>query len=252
MNLNDSKSPIVCFFILLWLIVNSCEASTWHGYSSLGLGFVNANHRQLLTLEPAPSVNELVNSYTNNSGDHHSFMLGFGFEKPYKKLFNQVELRLGLEGVYLRSDKMEGVVQPFVNGGNFDTRGFGYDIDNYLLLAKGSFRITDYIKDWGGYLDLGIGLSFNHLSEYYEFVPTDSSSVVMPAPFGNSSTNKLGFSIGVGLMHKVSTYSEILIGYRYLNTGNGVLSKSTAHPFALDNLVSPAFGHHMLTMTIKL
>lgn len=227
---------------------DSAVASNWQGYATAGLGLTMTKHAQDITLSSTPL---LINRYVSESNSHPSFLLGAGLDELFMTFKKGAELRFGLEGLYIRNDGANGTIFPFINGGSFDTRNFKYDIDNYLVLAKGRLNKAKLIKSWDGYFDFGVGASINRLSSYKEYRPQSSSSVPMLQPFGKASTTKFAVSLGGGVSHKVGKRSAISVGYRYINSGNGVLMRSSTYPVALSKLKSAALGHHMLVMSVR-
>jgi opacity protein-like surface antigen len=240
------KIPLqVC--LTLGLNASLAGASDWQIYAVLGTGAADSKRSQDVTLNNNP----LVNRYVNDSISQSSLLLGVGLDKQFASLKQGLVLRLGIEGVALRNTSIEGTIHPFVNGGSFDTRRFGYDLDNCLLLAKGRFITSKLVKSWKGYFDLGAGVSLNRLSNYYEYRPQGSSSVPMADPFRNHTSAKFAFSLGLGITTKAGRSSEFSIGYRYINTGNGVLSRSQTHPNAVDRLTAKKRGDHFIAMSIR-
>lgn len=227
------------------------QANVWHNFVSLGLGLTQTGHSQDLTLIPTPFPGR-TDRFVNTSKSHLTTQLGGGSEHLFKSFSSQTELWIGGEGVYLRSDGAPGQVLPSINVGNFDRLNFSYDIESYLLLVKGKIKQRAlFNKDWGGYIDAGLGLGFNRLSNYLETIPTGSTTLPMQSPFGSKTRSGLAYSIGFGFSRNIGSRSEISFGYRYLNSGKGSLN-TTPIQTTNNRLQSRALGHHVLTMTVRI
>lgn len=245
-----NRKLALLFGLLLGGESSLAVAANSHNYISVGLGITQTSHSQDLQLLTAPAPG-LTHRYVSSSTSHLTSSLSIGREGLFKEVGSDGELWFGAEGLYIRSDGASGSVHRFINvGPNFARLNFSYDIDSYLLLAKGKYKKAQLFKDWGGYVDAGIGIGITRLSNYQERIPLGSTAAPMSSPFGAKTKSNLTFSIGVGVTHKVGYHSEVSLGYRYINSGKGSLDTTPIQSTSA-RLQSGVLGHHLLTMTIR-
>lgn len=235
-----------CLFALISMPAMS---SDWHPYSVMGLGFSYTNQTQRLTLQASPAPG-LVNQYESAKTSASTKLVGFGVSKIMASANAESDFSVGMEALYMRNDEVPGMIRPLINVGFFDTLNFSYDMSSLLLLAKATMNTAHIIKEWGGYLDFGAGASINRLSSYLETTPSGSTAIPMSNPFGNKTNTQFAFSVGAGFTHKVATRSEVSIGYRYINTGKGLLDTSSSQGTS-ERLSFKDFGRHLLTFAVR-
>lgn len=111
-------------------------------------------------------------------------MLGFGVVKHYKTLSNEAKVYFGAEASYLHNDNLSGNIHPATNlAPNIDTLRYHFRLDSAALLVNAKVVKENMLKTWGGYLKVGLGGSYNHLSNYHATIPPGSGTVPMLAPF---------------------------------------------------------------------
>lgn len=235
----------------LVLISLPAQSISWHPYAVMGLGVLQTSQTQNLTLQTSPSPG-LVNQYQSNSTAKYTKLVGLGAQKTAMMLKADTSLLVGMEALFLNNQEASGLVRPMINvGPNFDVLNFSYNLNSFLFLAKTTLSKAALIKEWGGYLDLGVGGSLNHLSSYSEVAPVGSTAIPMASPFADRSQAQFAFSIGAGLTHLVASRSEISLGYRYIYTGTGRFgsspSQSGSQRLSFNNL-----GHHFLTLAARI
>lgn len=253
MKLRISRFLLLVLVGILYFFASNTFAFSFklHPYVLLGAGSTNVGSNKDVTLETDPSPGLLINRYVTDSSSLASFLFGIGADRLYMKLPYDAELRFGGEFFYIRTDKLNGTVEPFINGGSFDTRRFSYRVDSFAWLAKVSAKKVNIFRDFSAYVDFGLGPSLNYASAYKERMINGSTSIPMYPFFQNGSTGKLGVSVGVSLTHMLSHDLEIMCGYRYINLGNAVLNRSDVHPSAPQRLISKDFGHNMFVVTVR-
>ena len=226
------------------------QAQSWRNFVSLGLGITQTGHSEDLSLIPIPFPGR-TDRFIYKSTSHLTVQLSGGSEYLLKSFNPQTELWLGAEAIYLRSDDAAGQVLPSINVGSFDRLNFSYDIDSYLLLVKGKIKQKSLLnKDWGGYIDAGIGVGFNRLSNYTETIPPGSTSLPMQTPFAGHTRADLAYSLGFGITRNIGSRSEISLGYRYINSGKGSFG-TTPIQTTNNKLQSRALGHHLLSVAVR-
>ena len=186
----------------------------------IGHGVSHANHNQSVLLN---SVSGLRNTYTNNSNESGTVLLGFGLSKVYKTMVNGSKFSLGLEASYQHNATISGDLQPATNIlPNIDPLYFHYQLDSAMVLINAKVVKDKLLKSWGGYVKAAVGGAYNHTSNYHETIPTGSGTAPMLLPFGNGNTFDVAFSAGAGISHSFKT-STLEVGYRYLNSGSSKL-----------------------------
>ncbi|MDR3491539.1 MAG: hypothetical protein P4M12_05765 [Gammaproteobacteria bacterium] len=194
----------------------------------------------------------LENTYSTGGKQQGTFLLGLALEKTFTTPVNNFETAMGVEVDYLKNASMTGgIVQPMVNvDPNFDTLNYAYSMKSYLLLATARASKLNILPKLGAYLQGGVGAALNKLTHYTETSPDGSSSAPMLAPFGDGSNKKFAYSIGAGVVCQVGKSSQVLIGYRYINSGMGGFKTSPVQQTNNTLHFSP-ITHHFLTLTLS-
>lgn len=234
--------------VALGLIMTSLPvtASNWHQYAVVGLGQSNMGQTQNVTLSPG-----VVNQYQTDNPSRYAAIVGLGAQKTVKEWNAKSALSAGFEALYL-NDEADGLIRPLINvSPNFDQLNYSFSINSLLLLAKATATRQDLFKSWGGYIDAGLGVSFNGFSNYREITPAGSTAIPMASPFHRRSSEELAFSVGVGISHKVANRSQVSIGYRYLYAGTGDLGTSSVQN-STQHLSYKDLGYQLLTLTVSI
>jgi len=233
------------------LIATQATCASWHPYSVMGLGVSHTNQTQDLTLQTSPSPG-LTNQYDSVNTSFSTRLVGFGLSKAAATLKKEAQVSLGVEALYLSNDEVSGTVRPLINvGPDFDRLNFSYQFKSLLFLAKATLSKKNLIQKWGGYVDVGVGGSFNDASSYHESILTGSTAIPTASPFANNNKAQFAFSVGAGVTHQVASRSEISIGYKYINTGANDLGLS-ANQSTQQHLSFKNLGHHLLTLSARL
>ena len=138
-----------------------------------------------------------------------------------------VNLSLGLETGYTRVVDLGGRVHPLymINPG-FDTLDFHYAVSSVPLLAVSTVQFP--MSSWTPYILGGLGVSWNHASNYHEF-PTDPNASALPMRCSFRSYTRLGFAytLGAGLSYALTARTQLGLEYRFTNYGKAELNPST-------------------------
>jgi|GEM_PF-4431549 len=227
-------------------------ASLWsnvHPSLVLGTGYTTVGSAQQVWLANTPEPG-LENTYASSGKQYNSILFGFALEKAFTNHHENIEPAAGLEADYLRNSNMSGVVHPMVNvDPDFDRLNYSFRMNSYLLFATGKLSMLNIISKLGGYLQAGVGGAFNKLSNYNETSPTGSSAAPSLAPFRDRSNKKFAYFLGAGIVCQMSKATQILIGYRYINSGQSGFNTSPIQQ-TKDTLNFSTLSNHFLTISL--
>lgn len=214
-----SAVALICVF--------SCAAvcaSTWRlGLLGDGGALLISKKRQPLTLAPG-----LVNEYASKNTEN--FVLGGGFDVAYDLPINSVWHTLfGIRGEYFRAPDQNnrGVVHPLINqGGNFDRLDYHYKMANYLLLGNVRWLWALRNSVLHPYVNMGVGVAWDHLFDYTEVTPDGSTAAPMRTPFRGRTRSQLAYGFGIGV-ERLKKNVGMQIGYEFLALGRGQLGTTS-------------------------
>lgn len=207
-----------------------------------GYGISQANHNQSVLLNTASG---LTNHYKSDSYNAGSYLLGFGLSKQYKILPNGAKVYFGVEASYLQNDNLSGTIRPATNlAPNVPLLRYHFRLDSVAVLINAKIVKENMLKSWGGYLKVGLGGSYNHLSNYNETIPPGSGSAPMLAPFASNNNFDLAFSAGFGVSKELKK-GKMEVGYRYLNNGRGRLGTTSVQTTS-QTIKTGMIGSHMV------
>ena len=207
-----------------------------------GYGISQTNHNQSILLN---STSGLTNHYKSDSYNAGSYLLGFGVSKYYKTLSNGMKVYFGAEVSYLQNDNLSGNIRPATNlAPNIDPLRYHFRLDSAAVLVNAKIVKENVLKSWDGYLKVGLGGSYNHLSNYHETIPPGSGSAPMLAPFASHNNFDLAFSAGVGVSKELKN-GKLEAGYRYLNNGRARLGTTTVQTTS-QTIKTGMIGSHMV------
>ena len=205
-------------------------------------GISQTNHNQSILLN---STSGLTNHYKSDSYNSGSYLLGFGLSKHYKTLSNGMMVYFGSELSYLQNDNLSGTIRPATNlAPNVPLLRYHFRLDSAAVLVKTKIVKENMLKSWGGYLKVGLGVSYNHLSNYHETIVPGSGSAPMLAPFASNNNFDLAFSAGFGFSKEIKK-GKVEVGYRYLNNGRGRLG-TTSVQTSSQTIKTGMIGSHMV------
>jgi len=170
----------------------------------------------------------LTNRYDFSSASRFAPVVGLDYGYVWSHLGGcAVNISLGLETGYTRVMDLGGRVHPLylINPG-FDTLEFRYAVSSVPLLAVSTLQFP--LSSWTPYILGGLGVSWNHASNYHEF-PTDPNSGALPMRSPFRSYTRLGFAytLGAGLSYALTARTDLGLEYRFTNYGKAELNPST-------------------------
>lgn len=248
------RKTLFLFYCLIGvLFANEVVAATaWsniHSVIVIGNGYTTVSGTQNIWLATTPEPG-LENTYINDAKQHDTLLFGLALEKTFTASLKNIESTIGIEMDYLRNRSMTGVVHPMVNvDPDFDTLNYAYRMKSYLLLATAKLSILNIFPYLGAYFQVGAGGAINKLSDYTETSPAGSSAAPMLEPFGNASHTRFAYSLGAGILCQVSKSAQILIGYRYVNSGLAGFKTSPIQQTDTKITLSP-LTHHLFTVSL--
>lgn len=198
-------------------------AHTGHWFLNInsGLGASKIGQDNTLTLYTSSSPIQ-TNTYTANNSYRFAGSLGIGGGYRFN-LPRNMQFLLGASASYVGGTS-EGVVHPMTNiGANFDTLNYHYDANSYMLMVEPSV-IFHTVSNWQPFVGIGLGVSWNELSNYYETAPAGSTATPGPLAFGNQTTRSFAYAPSVGVVHPLNNHTSIELAYRYINAGNAHLN----------------------------
>ena len=169
--------------------------------------------------------NTITNGYSTKQHTtiNGTWMLGAGY--TFYPSHN-VTVSALITAAYDNLGKVKGTKAPFINGGDFDTLNYRYDVRSYEFFIGPKISYTAYTLQ--PYVEAGAGISLNRLSNYYE-APTDSNSGASPVKNGFQDNTETDFAymlgIGVQTMLYHGQHFQLLagLGYQYRDLGNAKL-----------------------------
>lgn len=209
------------------IVIASTTQSSWKETFSLGYGNLTTHQTQTVHLADTPAPG-LDNRYVGSSKFTGAILMGLAFEKEFDALFKDTKAAAGFEINYLGNKSIDGTVEPMINvSPDFDVLNYYYDIDSYVFQATAKYVRQEYIRNFGLYIQGGLGAAINRLSDYFEYAPGDSTAAPMLYPFGNRTTVSPAVSAGIGVTYKIGHSDKyVSFGYRYFYTGRAKLTKS--------------------------
>ncbi|MDR3476422.1 MAG: hypothetical protein P4M14_00140 [Gammaproteobacteria bacterium] len=209
---------------LLSVFSFSCYANKVDFNLSGGAAFANLSNNSSV------QINDVVNNYYQ-SHSHHTVapFYGLGLGHTFENIDHRpLNLSLGVSAYYTDLGSVRGTELPFVNGGNFDTLNYHFNVQSTSLLLEPRLIYTYYA--WQPYLLAGVGSAWNRLANYSE-APSDPASSASPAPFYKSHVRSaFAYEVGIGIQHAIFHDEKnkidylLSLDYRYMNFGKGRLT----------------------------
>lgn len=246
------KSTIVIGLISTLFVTSAISAVSpvWKKSLIIGYGVTSANQTQTVRLSNTPLPGQ-DNRYLGHSTMHGAALFGLAIDNHVVTSDPRLSRDIGFEIDYLRNNAVSGTVEPMYNvSPNFDELRYAYDIHTLVMQATGKYMLQNVIYDLSVYLQAGIGLAMNRLSDYREYAPSASTASPMLIPFGNQDTVDAAISAGVGFTRDLGQ-AEITVGYRFFNTGRARLKKS---PLQQTNtsIILPSLNFHFLMVSVTI
>lgn len=196
-------------------IINEPLNKNWH--LMLGIGGGDTTTLNLGTSQYLPTQNPLTEEYyayspQNRGQSNGLFEVFMGAEHRF---FEQKLLQLGL------AYDQTGVFHPkgsFVQGADplsLNQYNYNFNVLTRQLLAQAKF-MSQYNTKYYPYLLIGLGGSFNTLSNYTTNVPP---SLSYTRYYTNNTSTTFAYRFGVGIDMDIIAHARLGVGYRFANLG---------------------------------
>lgn len=193
-----------------------------------------------------------TNGYNTQPSTRVSSIAGVRYQRLFH-LNHDVGLTVGPAFYYANLDAVEGVEHPSINyNSNFSTLNYQYAAETFSLMAEAKAVYEKFL--WQPFVTVGVGSSWNKLSDYREW-PTDpsSSAIAASSVFGANFSTRLAYEAGLGIqrifpaneLHKIPL--SLALSYQYFNFGKGSLS-----PSAIQNTTEALQANTLDTQTVLL
>jgi hypothetical protein len=220
---------IFAYTTAIFLSFTSCNAFSgdWYGGLIAGGGVSRVGQDNTLTLftstSPIKTDSFIVDPVYKSAGL-------FGITAGYRFCENycvQPSMRpaIGISALYLTDAKVKGVLHPLVNvAPDFDTLNFTYHHKSFILMLTPQIIFQPRLN-WHPFVALGLGVSWNKLSDYEESSPIGSTATPSPNFFGSHTTASFAYAPSIGIEHFLNEHTMGRIEFQYLNVGNAHFSK---------------------------
>jgi opacity protein-like surface antigen len=208
---------------------------------SPGIAFENNGQTQSVLLETSPQ--KFSNHYIANHHWNQSFLAQVFVGQAYViPMQSKLTLNLGATLGYVNDMKLNGVVQQF-GLADFDNLTYRYTVNS--LSAMGTAKVLyAFTQNLQPYMDASLGFSNNQASSYGE-TPRILGAVPM-LPFGDHSTNRFAYSVGVGCMYASRTPLSVGLGYQFSDLGQASLGVSAAQQTSQTLSLNHLYVHQVL------
>lgn len=233
----------------LCLSFKAVAAADWYPLFSLGYGITHVTTQQRVRLANTPAPGQ-TNLYTGDSTLYGAALFGIAIERQLNLSLCHLIPVIGIEFDYMRNHAVTGNIAPLVNvAPDFDQLKYTYNIHTYLLQGTAKLVKPSLIFQLDAYLQAGIGIAANELSQYREYASRSSSAAPMLAPFTNNTTVNAAASMVAGIRKVYGHQAQVSLDYRFYYTGDGQLHKSAVQQTSSVIRLSPIF-YHFLVLSI--
>lgn len=206
-------------FLLIGLTAKSIFATPWGVNFFGGINIPQIHQQQHVAIN-----NEITNQYITQSASTAGLWgIGINYSLPFT-FHTPLVIHIATNYYYFSPSQTQGIDQPFINAGQFDTLTFHYKTISSVFLAEPKLIYTKY--SWQPVLFFGIGVAYNQFAHFGE-VPTNLNSAAA-APlinFGNHHQSSLAGEVGIGVQKQIFIQGKIQVwaslDYRYLHLGQG-------------------------------
>lgn len=227
-----SKISLLIPVFALPLVSFAEEDSIWVMLEGGATFSVNQDNTNTVALPNDAPPSFLYDDYqTTERNDSYliGVSVGYEFELDDEELepwFRNIRLGLGYE--FVGETKMNGQVhlyqeQPYYN----------YDYETYSQVAWAIGQIDLItLEQFTPFIDLGLGISFNHAGEYNESRINDAVHVRESADFSDNTETEFAWRAGLGINYQYEEDSPLTIGavVRYSDLGDASTGSSQTYP----------------------
>ncbi len=228
----DKKA--LCFysvFIALLLCIDSnalaqkhvpANSSPWYVGFGWGYDFPSVSSGKTNFIATEPSYPD--DRYNLNSIDNSAYFT-FDIGKAYffeRKFFSRISVSLSLQYNKLRN---KGIINPY-GVTCIDTYSYQFNTSSTTVFGNVSFDLVHLNNRMSFYTSAALGGAYNKVFSYSE----DSDSQRDNLAFANRGQYEFAYLLGFGLRTKINNYSDIAIGYSYINKGSFNFGSSPIRP----------------------
>ncbi len=143
----------------------------------------------------------------------------------------------------------DGILHPAFNvNPNFGILNYSYRVSSTALWQE-QYWIFGSCR-WKPYLFMGVGVTWNHLFDYFESASNGSTAPVI-TPFHSYTQAHVAYGFGMGIHYVLHNQSRVDVGYRYINLGGGSLGRSSIQTTDARLRVNNLYAH-MITLSLYL
>lgn len=100
----------------------------------------------------------------------------------------------------------------------FTNYNVSWNLSSNLLLATAKLNLFESVSKVSPFINGGMGVAFNHSSDYAEFALSGVTPRVSPG-FANNTTSQFAYALGVGIDYQIRPPLVVSLGYNYQNLG---------------------------------
>jgi opacity protein-like surface antigen len=154
---------------------------------------------------------------------------GYEFEVEQEQLEELLpKIRIGIGYEYVGKTEISGQVHLYQEQPYYD---YNFDTFSNVAWAIGQLDLPSF-WDLTPFIDLGLGLSFNHAGEYEEARINDEVHVRESADFDSNTETEFAWRVGLGINYQGDENSNWKIGalVRYSDLGDAQTGDSKTYP----------------------
>lgn len=198
------------------------------------------DHTNTMALPNDAPPSFLYDDYkTHQRDDGYLIGLSAGYEFEIEQ--EQIEhwlpnARIGIGYEYVGETKVSGEVHLYQERPYYD-----YNYETYSNVAWGIAQLDlPNFSHFNPFIDIGLGISFNHAGEYHETRINDAVHVRNSADFSSNTETEFAWRAGLGLNYQLEEISPWKIGaiIRYSDLGDAKTGDSETYP-TVESLTLP-------------
>lgn len=225
-------------------IIPSCNFSpesftSWYIDMGLGLVFDSKITKAYLDNFDLPPDQYKVPKIQDNT--LISLSGGYVWSKPSTWL---PFIHLGLEYSYFLSTRAKGLIEDYSEKTEIHYN-YQYNVKNQLVYLRGKINLVRW-QNWMPYLSVGLGNSWNRLSDHSEQAITQIDSSHKDPRFPNKTTTHFSYSLGIGIDYMFTKQLWGNLGYRFDQIGPIQTGTSTIFIFEGKNINTSMNTHSFI------
>jgi hypothetical protein len=188
-----------------------------------------------------PSGTTITDNYPPNNTRHTAilFNLNGGYEFASQKWWPATAMGLGIYRT-INEYNVSGHLVETESGNSNDLYTYQYNVKQWIAMAE--MKFTWVVRQFAPYVNVGVGPSWNLVTNYHEN-PVFSDGFVVYPPFQSNTNVNLAYEIGVGMGYEFNfngdnasfMHERVSLGYQYMNFGNLKFGDRNAdYPYRLE------------------